>query len=136
MATTTRSSETPFVSATDTLIIRSRIAVDPKNPTADRFYTWEIEQKARAWGEVQKLLDGLNDCRETIAAVWRIEPDKNGIPRIEDVTDFFDVRTVDEIEENVRHVEAVAERRGPPKQAYSALNHAQQGIQRVHGART
>ncbi|WP_376742475.1 hypothetical protein [Ensifer canadensis] len=117
-----------FVSAADTLIIRSRVATDPANPAADRFFTWEIEQKARTWGEVQKLLDGLNDDRETIAAVWRVEPDSNGIPRIEDVTEFFDVRTVDEIEEDVRHVEAVAERR------YTA--HASQGQQfggNLHG---
>ena len=99
-----------FIGAADTLIIRSRVATDPKNPAADRFFTWEIEQKARTWGEVQKLLDGLNDDRETIAAVWRVEPDSNGIPRIEDVTEFFDVRTVDEIEEDVRHVQAIWDR--------------------------
>ena len=118
-----------FISAADTLIIRSRVATDPANPAADRFFTWEIEQKARTWVDVQKLLDGLNDDRETIAAVWRVEPDSNGIPRIEDVTEFFDVRTVDEIEEDVRHVEAVAERR------YSAASHAQTGVQRSYGVR-
>jgi hypothetical protein len=137
MASPIRTADAPFVSASDTLIIRSRVASDTKNPAADRFFTWELEQKARTWGDVQNILDGLNDCRETIAAVWRVEIDSNGLPRIEDVTEFFDVRTVAEIEENVRHAEAVAERRTPfsRQRSHGTLNHASQGIPRVYGAR-
>jgi hypothetical protein len=136
MASPIRTADAPFVSASDTLIIRSRVASDPKNPAADRYFTWELEQKARTWGDVQKLLDGLNDERETISAVWRVEPDSNGLPRIEDVTEFFDVRTVAEIEENVRHAEAVAERRAPfsRQRTHGTYNARQQGLQPVHGA--
>ncbi|MBD8556334.1 hypothetical protein IFT84_17640 [Rhizobium sp. CFBP 8762] len=113
-----------IVGSTDTLIIKSKLS-------CGRVWTHSLEQKPRTQADIQNIIDSFVDDREVVTAVWMVELDKNGVPTApEDMTDRFDVRTVDEIEIDTNHAEAVAARSAPfnPQIAHGTLNHAQQGF--------
>lgn len=87
------------ISSSDTLIIKSRMA-------SGAVYTVELQQKARTDADIQQFIDTVVDARETVISVWRVEcHEVNGIPLIvEDITERFDVRSIDEIEETAKRV--------------------------------
>lgn len=105
----------------DTLIIKLR-------EQSGRIFTLDLEQKPRTVRDVQEMIDGLTD-RDTVLAVWRVETNEHGTPIIvDDLTEMFDVRSIEEIVEASKAArERAFESRYVPQQ-YSTLNHVQQGI--------
>lgn len=90
-----------IVTATDTLIIRG--------VQHGRTWTWETEQKARTFADIQELIDGLVDTTSDVLTVWRVETNEHGHPIIvDDISEMFDLRTSDEIAENSKRVRELA----------------------------
>lgn len=91
------------INSTDTLIIRSRMA-------SGSVYTVELEQKVWTDAEIQQFIDTVVDERETVISVWRVECDElHGLPMtVEDLTEGFDVRSLEEREEFARSAERSA----------------------------
>lgn len=110
-----------IITATDTLIIRGR--------QHGRTWTWETEQKARTFADIQELIDGLVDTTSDVLTVWRVETNEHGHPIIvDDISEMFDLRTSDEIAENSKRVRELAFEAPAFQQTYTTLNHTQQGI--------
>jgi hypothetical protein len=79
------------IGSSDTLIIKSRMASGAE-------YTVELQQKARTDADIQQFIDTVNDARETVFQVLHITSAGDHL-LVEDITDRFDVRSIDEIEE-------------------------------------
>ena len=103
-----------IINADDTLIIRSKLV-------CGNVRTWELQQKPRTFKDVQAIIDGLVDTTESVTDVWRVEKDAAGIPRLEDISGMFDLRTSEEILESIAHAEAAAERRYAGRQSYQRV---------------
>lgn len=82
--------------------------------------------------DVQDRIDSIVTAYRSVVAVKRLDM---ATDHIEDISDKFDIRTAEQVEEDAAEITAALECSPAPKPPYSTVNHAQQGIQRVHGAR-
>lgn len=106
------------INSTDTLIIRSRMA-------CGSVYTVELEQKVWTDADIQQFIDTVVDERETVISVWRVECDElHGLPMtVEDLTESFDVRSLEEREEFARAAELSARNyRAEQQRQYGTLH--------------
>lgn len=113
------------IGSSDTLIMKSRMASGAE-------YTVELQQMARTDADIQQFIDTVNDDRETVFQVLHITA-AGGHLIVEDITDRFDVRTADEIEEaskRYRDRDELPHYAARLQQRYGTHNHAHQGIGR------
>lgn len=111
--------QTPIIASTDTLIIRGT--------QHGRVFTWETEQTARTFNDVQALIDGLVDTSSDVLSVWRVESNDFGHPIIvDDISGDFDLRTSQEIVEQSKRVRERDFSAPAFRQPYTTMNHQQQ----------
>lgn len=113
----------PVATCSETLLIRTQMS-------RGDIYTLEMRQEWRTFGDVQRLIDTVTGEGETVLSVWRIETHAvSGAPvAIEDITEEFDVRSAEQIEEDTKRAEREASRWAFTQRSHGTLNHAQQGI--------
>ena len=85
------------ISSTDTVIIKTAMK-------GGDIYVEELRQNARDDADIQGHIDTLVSDRCTVTDVWLITGDK----RFEDLSDRFDIRSADEIEDQSRRAERAA----------------------------
>ena len=85
------------ISSTDTLIIKTRMR-------SGNVHVEELLQKARTDAEVQQYIDTIVNDRCTVTDVWMVTADKKFV----DLSEFYDIRSADEIEEQSRRAERSA----------------------------
>lgn len=122
------------IGSSDTLIIRTKM------PNSGAIYTLEMQQRSMSHADVQTLVDTLKSRpgEGDVVSVWLVEiNEKTGVPvTVDDITDEFDIRTVDEIYAMSRALRAAEEDQRSIRHAarmqrdHGTYNHAQQGIGR------
>lgn len=107
------------IGSSDTLIIKTRMA-------NGAVYTVELLQMARTDADIQQYIDTVRDDLEQVIQVIHLIDSGSGLIAL-DITDRFDVRSIEEVEEASRRARYTAARL---QRQYGTLNHAQQGIAR------
>lgn len=95
------------IGSSDTLIIRTKM------PNSGAIYTLEMQQRSMSHADVQTLIDTLKSRPDEgdVVSVWLIESnERTGVPvSVDDITDDFDIRTMDEIEEQSKRMAMLAD---------------------------